>query len=217
MKFNRKAALEISITAIVVMIIAIVVLTLVGGFIKSKFTQAQGIVGGQLTSIQNQLIDDMTKGGDLLTLYMQENKLAVGTPQDFVVGYHNTLKSVSDNDKICFILEVRCIKAFGENNHCTRQGGDDIAVGGKDSQNFNNPLQTSWFPRLNSKFDLKSYESKADPATIQIRDATPDTYSMEMNLYKDPGNADCNHAQWSGTPRDMLYASKSFTLTVTST
>ncbi len=201
----KKGALELSITAIVILIIAITILALGIGFIKKQFTTGTELVGGELTKIREQMKEDIRTSGELLVINMAKTELSIGKPQDMLIGVKNTLKN-PDGDKVCFWIEVKCLRAFNPQNMCPGAAAatDEIVVGGY------NVGTDSWFSSLLSQFDVKNFDAEVYPATMLVRGAQPDRYAMEMNVYRASDQQNC--ASTTGAPE--LYASKSFTISV---
>ncbi|RLE47492.1 hypothetical protein DRJ25_02230 [Candidatus Woesearchaeota archaeon] len=213
MRYNKKGALELSITAIVILIIAITILGLGIGFIKKQFGAGTELVGGKLTEIKEQMKEDIRHSGELLVLSMPETELSIGKPQDVLIGVKNTLSNPNaPPDKVCYWIEVRCLNAFSRGNFCTPDGQNDVVVGGVDIANNDYP-QNNWFSSLLSQFDIRKYDAEVYPATMLVRDAQPDRYVLEMNLYRDASSGSCS--QIGEFPSDaQLYASKTFTINV---
>lgn len=211
---NKKGALELSITAIVILIIAITILGLGIGFIKKQFGAGTELVGGELTKIREQMKEDIRTSGELLVLNMPETEVNVGKPQDVLIGVKNTLSNRDNpDDKVCYWLEVKCLKAFSKDNTCTPDGNNAV-IGGVDVGNKEEYLTYNWFSSLLSQFDIKKYDAEVYPATMLVRDAQPDRYAMEINVYRDESSGSCSDFT-SGLPYDaQIYASKSFTITV---
>lgn len=216
MKFNKKAALELSITAIVVLIIAITVLGLGIGFIKKQFGAGTELVTKELSNIKEQLKEQVRTGGELLVFSVPEN-VNIGKPQGVIIGVRNTAAN-SDGDRVCFRVEVKCIKPFTPGTPCVSdQPGppyDAIAVGGYDTEN--NMFVTgnrNWFKSILGEFDLKNYEGDVYDAVMLVRGIKPDSYSMEINVFKEPNDKACKDQTFSDPQRE-LYASKTFILNV---
>jgi hypothetical protein len=205
---NKKGALELSITAIVILIIAITILGLGIGFIKKQFGAGTELVGGELTRIREQMKDDIKASGELLVLNMPETSLSSGKPQNVLIGVKNTMSN-PDKGRVCFWVEVKCLQPFNPDNTCSK-GYSNIAIGGVDSENNFYPVREhNWFSSILSKFDIRNYDAEVFPATMLVRDAKPDQYSMEINLYRDLESRSCDDSS-----EPVLYASKSFTISV---
>src|SRR3989338_11516122 len=100
MRTNKKAALELSITAIVVLIIAITVLGLGIGFIKKQFGAGTSLVEKELSNIKDQLKEQVRTGGELL-VFSVPGQVSIGKPQGTFVGVRNTAQN-PEGYKVCF-------------------------------------------------------------------------------------------------------------------
>lgn len=217
MRINKKAALELSITAIVVLIIAITVLGLGIGFIKKQFGAGTELVSSELSNIKNQLKEQVRTGGELLVFSVPE-EVNIGKPQNTFIGVRNTAQNPDpDKDRVCFRVEVKCVKPFSPGSYCdTNLAQNNIAVGGWDyeSQDFVSGNR-NWFRSILGEFDLRNFEGDVYDAVLLVRGVKPDTYAMEINVYKDPQSRACDDNTFYSTSRsEELYASKTFTLNV---
>lgn len=217
MKFNKKAALELSITAIVVLIIAITVLGLGIGFIKKQFGAGTELVQKELSNIKEQLKEQVRTGGELLVFSVPE-QVSIGKPQGVIIGVRNTLANPDPSvGKVCFVVEVRCLQSFSPDGSCEGipGGRNNIAVGGYDSEGWLPVKDNSWFRTILGRFDLKNYEGDVFDAIMLVRGIKPDSYQMEINVYASRASdyKDCGQFDFS-EPKDQLYASKSFILNV---
>ncbi|MBI4145615.1 hypothetical protein HY493_05430 [Candidatus Woesearchaeota archaeon] len=189
---NKKAALELSINAIVVLILAITILGLGIGFIRGQF----GGLSEQFTQvraeIKDQLITKIRESGDLLVFNRAELEVATGKKDTFYIGVKNT-ESNPDGDTVCYQIGVKCIRSLKSDNSCTPdiQGdaGNNIVVGGKvDGQGAD---QVTWFQVFDT-VDIKNLDVGVYPVTVQIAKGKPDTYAMEIIVAKDSQNGDCS-------------------------
>ena len=218
MKLNKRAALELSITAIVVLIIAITVLGLGIGFIKKQFGAGTELVTKEFSGIKEQLRKQVKTGGELLVFSVPE-QVSIGTPEAVLIGIRNTAAN-PEGDRICFRVEVRCLQPFTPDSQCVADQTGAVAVGGYDmeSQGFVTKVKPNhnWFKSIGpggGQFDLKNYEGEAYDASILIRGIKSDLYSMEINIYKAINDKECANADF-GDRQTSLYASKTFTLNV---
>lgn len=216
MRFNKKAALELSITAIVVLIIAITVLGLGIGFIKKLFGAGTEQIAGELSKIKEQIKEQVRTGGELLVFSVPE-EVQIGKPKDTFVGVRNTADN-TEGDRVCFRVEVKCIKPFTPDSYCDpRNQRDNIAVGGYDMTNNEYVSgNNNWFKSILGEFDLKDFEGDVYDAEMLVRGVKPDSYAMEINVYKAIQNSACEPVgspQWQPA-EDALYASKTFVLNV---
>lgn len=191
---NKKAALELSINAIVVLILAITILGLGIGFIRGQF----GTLGKQFTDvsqeIQSQLIEKIRESGDLLVFNRAELQASIGKKDVFYIGIKNTASNPDQaKTSVCYQVGIKCIRALKEDNHCSFDTGqDDIAVGGRIDGAPRDP-NNAWF-ELFDQIDIKNNDVGVFPITVQIAKAKPDTYAMELTVYKEQGNLDCSQA-----------------------
>lgn len=212
---NKRGALELSITAIVVLIIAVTVLGLGIGFIKKQFTTGTELFTQEYSGIKDQMREQIRTGGELLVFTAPE-QVSVGKPEAAVVGVRNTAANVDNPQKgVCFRVEVKCIKPFDPNNYCM-DGQNYMTVGGYDMSGDTatyQPVESNrnWFKSLLGEFNLKNYEGEVYDAVMLVRGATPDKYAMEINVYKSEEDISCEQESWANP---QLYASKTFTLTV---
>ncbi len=211
-KHNKKAALELSITAIVVLIIAITVLGLGIGFIKKQFGAGTELVGKELSNIKEQLKEQVRTGGELL-VFPAPDQVSVGKPENVFVGVRNTAAN-QEGDRVCFRVEVRCMQPFSPDGECVRGQPYPVSVGGYDMTDRQDYVarvnsEANWFTSILGQFDLKNYEGDVFDAVIQVRNVKPDSYSMEINVYKAKGDQSC-----AQNPEFEIYASKTFVLPV---
>lgn len=205
---KKKGALELSITAIVVLVIAIVVLGLAIGFIRKQFTKGTELVAGEMAGIKQQMKEQIRTGGELLVFTVPE-EVSIGKPAPMVVGVRNTAANPNrEKGRVCFRLEVKCLKPFTVGGSCTRDVATNVVVGGYDIE-ANAPARYNWFKTLLSEFDLRSYEGDVWDAVMLVRGIAPDSYAMEFNVYKEVYDNACEDAT-----DFALYASKTFTLNV---
>lgn len=213
---NRKAALELSITAIVVLIIAITVLSLGIGFIKKQFGAGTELVTKQLSDIKEQMKEQVRTGGELLVFSVPE-AVSIAKSQNVVIGVRNAGGAKEGKDRVCFRVEVKCIKPFTPDSTCDpKNQRNNVAVGGYDAES-GDPVKgdRSWFRSILGEFDLKNYEGDVFDAVMLVRGIKPDSYSMEINVYKDPDDNDCaEQAFGANYGQSALYASRTFILNV---
>jgi len=217
MRFNKKAALELSITAIVVLIIAITVLGLGIGFIKKQFGAGTELVQAQFAEIRQQMKDQMKESGELLILSFPE-QVNIGKPQNIQVGVLNTAANpeFKDNprkDSVCFRVEIICITPFTPDGECIIGEGINVAVGGYDSST-GDPVSSrnNWFKRLLGQFDLTNYDGDVFDGILLVKGIKPDSYRMRANVYIDPENRDCSEQSFHTD--QAPYQSKTFILDV---
>lgn len=184
---NKKGALELSITAIVVLIIAITLLGLAIFFIRNLFSEGTELFTGELAKIKDQLRKTLEESGETVVISKgTELKVKRGEPMEFHIGVRNT------EEEKCYRIAFRCTSPFTTGNTCIEGQSDPILVGGQD-QDASLP-QVKWFPRVLSQFVVPANDIQVSPATLQIANARPDTYSMELNVFKGD-SSDCTAVQ----------------------
>ncbi len=216
---NKRGALELSITAIVVLIIAITVLSLGVGFIKKQFSTGTELVEGSFSEIKQKLKEQMKDSGELL-VFSFPDEANKGTPENIQVGVLNTLANPDfdpvnnpKKDSVCFRVEVKCIKPFAPGADCIDGKPGPVVVGGYDSETLESvPADQNWFKRLLGEFDLKNYEGDAFEGVMLVKGIRSDSYSMEINVFSAPNFAKCDDASWEAN--QPPYATKSFILNV---
>ncbi len=191
--FSHKKGLELPITAIVVLIIAITFLSLVILFIKKGFGTSTELVFGELAKIKDQLRKNLEESGELFVMSEgTELEIRKGTPRDYFFGIRNTAPK-----KVCYRIAVRCLKPFTPDNRCSTAGvTGPILVGGVEPDGRIRPVTSDkWFPKINDELDIPSGDIEISPVKMQIAGAVkPDTYLMEVNIYKELNDNDCTMA-----------------------
>jgi hypothetical protein len=202
---NKKAALQLSINAIVILILAITILSLGIAFIKSQFGTLTERFTEVSAEIKSELISKIKNTGELLVFNRVEIEAKVGKPEEFYIGIKNTAPNTNDPDKpVCFIPAVKCINAL--NGECF-DGRNNVYVGGTDmSLGPGNAPEVKWFS-LFPEVDIKTGEVNVYPVTLQIAQALPDTYLMEFGVYKYEDGSDCESG---GVIDERPYQAKQF-------
>jgi len=215
MRRNKKAALELSITAIVVLIIAVTVLGLAIGFIKKQFGAGTELFTQEYSNIKQQMQDDMRSSGELLA-FSFSGEVDVGKPQDAYVGIRNTAQNRGTGDSVCFAIQMKCIQAFNPENSCFA-GENNVAVGGYDMDggDFVRTLEPNrnWFKTFLGTTDIPNFDATVLPVEWLVRGVQPDLYQMELSVYKSPIDEDCGATGYDWTNAE-LYASKRFTVEI---
>ena len=184
---DKKAALQLSINAIVVLILAITILGLGIGFIRNQFGGLTARFEDVEAEIQDQLITKIRESGDLLVFNRAELEVTQGKKDTFFIGVKNT-DSNTQGDTVCYRMGVRCIRALQADNRCDLDRyTDDVIVGG---QIGSRQTELSWFA-LFDEVDINNLDVGVYPVSVQIPKAKPDTYLMEFVVEKDKSNGIC--------------------------
>ncbi|MBW2969492.1 hypothetical protein KY314_05270 [Candidatus Woesearchaeota archaeon] len=187
---NKKAALQLSINAIVILILAITILSLGIVFIKSQFGALTDRFAEVSAEIKSELINKIKDTGELLVFNRVEIEAKLGKPEEFYMGIKNTAPNLNEPEKsVCFVPAIKCINAL--NGECF-DGRNNVYVGGSDlSIGPGTPPEVKWFS-LFKEMDIKTGEVGVYPITLQIAQALPDTYLMELAVYKYSQGEDCS-------------------------
>jgi len=109
MRSNKKGGLEISINAIVILILAITVLGIGLAFIRGMFKNTLGQLGEVSKDIENQMIEKIEEGEDRLTFLQNDIDIEKNEKKDIYFGVRND----NDDPKI-FDIEFKCESSMEE-------------------------------------------------------------------------------------------------------
>lgn len=202
-QMNKKGAIEITATAIVVFIIAIVVLGAVIYFVQSFFPDVFSTVTAQLEQIKQTLRTQLKSGEKVAFDFGDELKIKSGDKKDIYMGIKNDYANTAGS--ICFRVALKCVKPF----NTASADCQDALVGGSDGTS----VSKKWFGAENllSSWDIKNNEFDAQgPISLQTN-VPSDTYLMRAEVYKDAANANCGSSSSFPTKPDY---SKQFRLIV---
>jgi hypothetical protein len=184
---NKKGALELSITAIVVLIIAITVLGLAIFFIKNLFKEGTDLFTSEFSRIKEQLKKNLEESGELVVMDKgTELEVKRGERFKFNIGVRSTAP-----EPRCFRVAMWCDKPFTTGETCT--SANDVIVGGMDDTGAQPATGENWFPLMLAEIDVPGNDIAVSPATLQVANARPDTYLMSLKVYQ--GDADCTNVQ----------------------
>lgn len=211
MRMNTRGALELSVTGVVVLIIAIVVLGSVIFFIRSFFGQTQDLIGGQLEQVKAQLRDTIEQSGEPVVLdFGNDLKIKRGRPQPIYVGLRNDFTGTTGT--VCYVLQFVCLRGFSSGENCdvtlvaptggsapvpantiypTIVGGWPLQGPGDKYSEISDGDMTyyvadrSWVSKMLTFWDVPNQGTDVSPVTFQVSSANPDTYQMELRVYVD--------------------------------
>ncbi|MGM5487685.1 MAG: hypothetical protein ACQESG_01925 [Nanobdellota archaeon] len=210
----KKGALNLSINAIVVLILAITILGLGLGFIRNQFATATDQFDRVNEETETELINEMIQSNEQVTLKQKEFKVEMGSPYEFFYGIRNT-----DDDTRVYYVQFLCNQGRSEGLCDPNNEGD--YYGSPSPENTWNWWKT--YHRL----EIPAGEGEAFYAELLADD--PDTFEGEMIVWKctddvsncaDEASVDTGFFQPGGSAPDTdpnLYkevAKKSFTLIV---
>ena len=89
-KFHKKAALELSINAIVIVILAMTLLGLGLGFVRNMFTDITDTTSQVQDQMKEQILDDLRRGDKKLSFPSQRIEMEGGDEEILAIGVKNT-------------------------------------------------------------------------------------------------------------------------------
>ena len=184
-QMNKKGAIEITATAIVVFIIAIVVLGAVIYFVQSFFPDVFSTVTAQLEQIKQTLRTSLKPGEKIAFDFGDELKIKSGDKKDIYMGLKNDHAN-SQDDSICFKVALKCVQAFNQ----ARDNCKDSLVGGLGDSS---ETSLNWFGSANllGNWRIKNNEFDVQgPISLQTN-VPSDVYLIKAEVYKDTANANC--------------------------
>ncbi|MEM2131144.1 MAG: hypothetical protein QXM96_03635 [Candidatus Woesearchaeota archaeon] len=198
---NKRGALELSVNTIVILIIAIVILGLIIGFIKSMFEKTTSQIGDINKEAEKRMLDRIKESPDRLVLDPDNIDIKQGQSRDVYIGLRNEL-----DQRQTFV-----INGPGQIDTKTNPGDwlvkdsviacfDAFETGAKLSGKNDNTNDILFY--VNEKRSLQPEESFVSKITIKVKgNAKKTTYSCAL-IIEDPS-----------TP-NQEYARKDFVITV---
>lgn len=198
MRWNKKG-LELPITAIIVLIIAITFLGLAIYFIRTMWERGTSGVESQFALLEEQERRSIEQLGKIISFtFGPKLNVKKGERKDFRVYLKSNVGN-TDGDTVCHVFRIKCLQAMSEGNVC-EQGkpeGTPVIVGGFDETLPGEdvlPSEKKWFPRMvTKKLDIPNHAYVRSEATVQTN-VNPDIYSMEAELLVEKNAKSCRDA-----------------------
>ncbi|MCB9362760.1 hypothetical protein H6504_04950 [Candidatus Woesearchaeota archaeon] len=168
---SKKASLQLSINAIVVLILAITLLGLGLGFVKTLFGSTTENFENMNQELKTDMIEQLEQSGSLMTLKQTKFEVESGKPVNFYYGLRNT-ESVGQ----CFYVQFYCNQALS-----VGVPGDCLG------QDITNADYWFWFKTV-PFIHIPAQTSMPLYATLQASGAT-DTYDGRLIIWKAPESA----------------------------
>jgi hypothetical protein len=89
-RYNKKGSLELSVNAIVVIVLAMTLLGLGLGFVRNQFAKIGDTTGSVQEQIKQQILDDLRTGNKKLSFPATELKLESNAQEVVAIGIKNT-------------------------------------------------------------------------------------------------------------------------------
>lgn len=169
--FQKRGSLQLSINAIVVLILAITILGLGLGFIKSQFATATENFDVANQQVKTDIVNELKQSGSLLTFKEAEFSIKSGQPYEFYYGIRNT----DQQNQARFYVQFYCMASLKNSSGC----GNGI---------FDANGQWQWFETYR-KIDIEEQKSKAVYAKLQATSGQ-ETYRGRVVVWKCTGS-DC--------------------------
>jgi len=194
---NKKAALQLSINAIVVLILAITILGLGLGFIKSQFGALTKQFSAVSEEIEGEIKQRIRDSGELLIVSKETVRVKGGKKEEFFIGIKNV-----EPEPICYKVSFVCIQALKTANSCgdyvDRQGTNNIVVAGFDLLELGGQDVDPKDAWMETFFTKTIKESVVDVRSVSVQipgRVKGDTYLMELEVYKGDSE-DCEAANF---------------------
>ena len=198
MFWHKKAALELSINAILIIVLAMTLLGLGLGFIRNQFSEIGDIGTGVQEQIKQQILEDLRTGNKKLSFPTSEVK--IGRRDDTVIALG--IKNV-ESKTINFVIQLREVGTPEAEVLFRYQNATQIGVSGSDP-----------YP-----FSLGPAESEVYPVRIETGTTTgTNTYEVRVVYASEDTTGSCTQPQTGSSATWCLesapYAQKTFFLTV---
>ncbi|MBI4918680.1 hypothetical protein HY837_02030 [archaeon] len=179
---TKKGAIELSITGVIVLIIAITVLGLILNFVREYFIKVEPVIKKSFDELKEDVYKKMKTGKDL-EFSGGEILRVSGGAQEEALGIRNTLSS---ENPICHRVEFVCKRAF------TGEGCDNTLVGGRSLDG--KLADKEWFSTQDD-WDIDAKEAQVKPVDVKLEEVRPGKYSMVLNVYR--ANGDCEKSDFA--------------------
>ncbi len=176
---NKKGAIELSITGVIVLIIAITVLGLILNFVREYFIKVQPVIQKSFDELKEDVYKKMKTGKDLEFSGGEVLRVSGGA-QEEALGIRNTLSS---EKPICHRVEFICLRPLS--GSASREGCDNNLVGGRSPSN--SLPDNEWFSTQDD-WDIDAKEVQVKPVDVKLEEVRPGKYSMVLNVYRGSGN-----------------------------
>lgn len=183
---QKKGALQLSINAIVVLILAITMLGLGLGFMRSMFGQTTAQFEDVAESMKGQVIDEIKSSNEKVILNKYEISIKKSEEKEVYYG----IKETSGNER-CFAVNISC-----ETGMAADSSGSDI-----DISTFN-------------EYDVKGGQVAVLKAVIKANtEAAFTTYPCELRVCANTGtNVDCPNS--CASTSTLIHGQKDFFVTL---
>lgn len=170
-RVTKKGSLQLSINAIVILILAITLLGLGLGFIKKQFGTVTAKFEEASQEIENEIIDKIRSSGEILAFDKISLTAERGKPQQFYIGVKNT----DGANTRCYKFEFTCSQSLSS-DYCA----SPLVVGGGVASDDGGK---AWFTTFKG-MTIEALDVQVAPVKLQIADAPQDSYNLRIKLYQ---------------------------------
>ncbi len=200
---SKKGSLELSINAIVIVVLAFVLLGLGLGFIRNQFKSIGETTGQVQEQVKQQILEDLRTGDKKLSFPSQRVQLDKAGARDLAIGIKNTQPA----GELSFYIEVFTAQDKGNEIKCD----EDAAAGDFESISITCDDGSERIESLNFFWDSGPYslgvaDAEVYPISIEDVSKTSNSYLVKIRIYS---------ADAEGVINPTPYAEKSFFVQVT--
>lgn len=195
---NKKGAIELSITGVVVLIIAITVLGLVLAFVGGFFEKAKGWLETPSSAIEQQRYEVVLNDPSEVTFEPgYELKVKKASTKSVLLAIRNT--PAVEN---CYKVEFLCKDSYSGTGCINNER--EVKVSGEGAKE-------TWF-KVPSKWTIGPAKKIAKPVDVSIDSAGIGKYDMSLNVYKAKKEGECSE---NTEFNEKAWKEKTFVLEVT--
>jgi hypothetical protein len=197
-KIYKKGSLELSVNAIIIVVLAMTLLGLGLGFIRSMFKNIGETVGTVQETVKQQILEDLRTGDKKLSFPTQEVLIGKKESKDLAVGIKNT-----NPGTLYYKLNLSLVL----------KDGDELSIRNRDAVIMSDKTNVGifiWNP-AEQKLDINA--PRVEPIKF-IAGSYPDTYIIKITAIEVPYTPDLNDNTKLVRGTETEYDSKSFFLTI---
>ncbi|MCX8147382.1 MAG: hypothetical protein N3D84_02855 [Candidatus Woesearchaeota archaeon] len=201
---GKKASLELSINAIVIIVLAFVLLGLGLGFIRGQFKQITGTTGQVQEQVKQQILEDLRTGDKKLSFPTQRVQIDKKSTMDLAIGIKNT-KPAGD---LKFYLDIFTSQDKNNGISCKKKTTEPTEFDQIEADcGDNEPIEDLKFFFDKGPYTLGVAEAEVYPISVESP-SNSNTYMVSIIVWQCSG-PECDKVE--PTP----YAEKSFFVQVT--
>jgi hypothetical protein len=173
---RKKASLNLSINAIVVLILAITMLGLGLGFMRNIFGGATEEFRKVSGTVEKQMIDQMKESSNIVDLSRPKVNLKIGEKEGIYIGFKN-----DQIEEVDFTIESAECTVIGGDDECGIEGESDVWIEYKESSTTVQPGEVYVLP-LNVKSSASAKEENTFFFDIIVEVGDQTTRHVELTI-----------------------------------